>query len=73
MLTRWAVVCSLIGTGTLILLGHTDRAVAADPVAMTLAEMISIRSAVLNPRWTPENRPLMDGSKPAISESGRDR
>jgi hypothetical protein len=25
------------------------------------------------PRWTSENRPLMDGSKPAISDGGRDR
>jgi hypothetical protein len=30
------------------------------------------QSAWKAPRWTPENRPLMDGSKPAISESGRD-
>ena len=29
--------------------------------------------AVFEPWWTRENRPLMDGAKPAISASGRDR
>ena len=33
-------------------------------------ESVYERSA---PRWTPENRPLMDGAKPAISASSRDR
>jgi uncharacterized protein len=46
-----AVVCSFIGIGAMVffgLAGLADRAIAADPVAVTLAEMVSIRSAVLN-------------------------
>jgi hypothetical protein len=35
----------------------------------TTAEIIR----AYRPRWTPENRPLMDGAKPAISASSRDR
>lgn len=54
----WASVCALIGTWAVVAFGLTGRAVAADPVAVTVAEMIPIRSAVLNEeRYVAVHRP----------------
>ena len=51
----------------------TERRVdGLDATQVRLAPMKKMKPPFRDPRWTAENRPLMDGAKPAISAGDRD-